>query len=252
MSDNGRVLDQPYGHKVFVSHTHTDHDLCKPLREALDAWNVSYWYDSTDARIGHRLVDELLHNLRESDILLRVCTPAAARSAWMHRELGMYLAFQKERTLRDPQSTPRVINLCFPGYTVDDIDNEFLYIDVRDLPKGFWLDQIRGRGLKLPMGWVRFEGDDDSYLWWIGAYPQAYVVHAGARPRPGDNMTLHRSACTYVSNVGLYGKGSFTERGSIKVCGTERSELERWAREQVGPGAVLNDGCNCMRYGVTS
>lgn len=251
MPQPGKVFDQPQPQRVFVSYAHADHELCKTLCEALDSWNVTYWHDSENARIGRSLLDQLLNNVRESDILVRVCTPAAARSAWMHRELGMYLAFQKERTLRDPRSGLTVINVCFADYVVDDLDAQYIYVNAASLPTGAWLDAIR-QALDVPMGWVRFANDDDSYLWWIGAYRQGYVVHAGVRPKPGDNMTLHRSTCTYVSNVGLYGKGSFTERGSIKVCATERGELERWASEQVGPGATLNDGCNCMRYGVAA
>lgn len=102
MPEPGKVFDLPYGRTVFVSHTHADHEHCKPLRQALESWNVAYWYDSQDTRIGHRLLDELLTNVRKSDILLRVCTPAAVQSAWMHRELGMFLAFQQERAPQCP------------------------------------------------------------------------------------------------------------------------------------------------------
>lgn len=245
MPATGKVFDQSHPHRVFVSYAHTDHDLCRPLRDALDSWNVAYWYDAENARIGHRLLDELLTNVRESDILLRVCTPAAAESAWMHRELGMFLAFQKERSLRDVQYAPRIVNICFDGYTLDDPDREYLYINATSLPTGGWLDYVR-RALDLPMGWVKFAEDDDSYLWWIRQYPQGYVVSADRRPRVGW-LTLHRPTCHHVSNVERWEKGAFCERDFIKICALDRSELERWAREQVDPAAVLNGGCNCMR-----
>lgn len=96
------------------------------------------------------------------------------------------------------------------------------------------------------MGWVKFAGDDDSYLWWIREYPQGYVVSADRRPKAGW-LTLHRPTCHHVSNVERWGKGAFCERDYIKICATQRGELERWAREQVDPAAMLNDGCNCMR-----
>ena len=65
---------------------------------------------------------QILTNMRDRDVLIRVCTGNTATSHWMDREFGMYLAYQHGRKQRDPQHEGKLITLRFLGYEPDAFD----------------------------------------------------------------------------------------------------------------------------------
>jgi TIR domain len=231
---------------IFVSHAHADNELCAPLLQALTAWGADYWFDIRNAAVGQVLTEEILQALHDRDVLLRICTPAAAQSVWMQRELGMFLAFQVAKTAsaRERQQGGKLISVCFPGYEPDVLEQSYLHISTTGRPEAAWLDQLR-IALGKPMGWVRFDRSDADYLWWVHAYEQGYVVNADRRPRP-HALTLHRAHCGVMR--GPYPPGTFTERDAIKICAATREDLETWALQEVGESAHLADGCACIQY----
>jgi hypothetical protein len=234
--------------KVFISYAHSDVDKSILVRDALTQWGVDFWLDDSDAKVGHGLADELLAGIQPCDILIRLCTPATPESVWMQRELGMYLAFQHDKSLHTANHQGKLINICFQGYVPDGLDHRYLFINVGGKPTAAWVDELR-RALDKPMGIVEFTKDEASYLWWIVRYSDRYVVSADRRPK-ANWLTLHRARCHFVSDAQRWGAGAFVERDYIKICALDASELETWARTQVDPSATLNAGCNCIVHGM--
>lgn len=115
--------------RVFISHTHTDNALCEPLIDRLEAWGIPYWLDRSNGQVGQMLADQIADQIEAADVFVRLCTPAAASSVWMHRELGMFLAY--ERTdVRSGGGRQRVlIPVCFAGYEPDMLERARLYVD---------------------------------------------------------------------------------------------------------------------------
>jgi hypothetical protein len=81
----------------------------------------------------------------------------------------------------------------------------------------------------------RFDGTEDEtrYRAWIDAHPGGFVVNT-TRPNPSRNyLKLHRATCWSIRHL----RGSqerFTSGGYQKVCSRTRTELEQWARLDVG------------------
>lgn len=89
---------------------------------------------------------------------------------------------------------------------------------------------------------VVFEGDDRPYQRWMSAHRRGYVLSTEKRSS-SRRLSLHRSRCNHVS---VYGPGQepgcFTAKSTIKVCSTDRAELERWAKEKRENGESIK-GC---------
>jgi TIR domain len=234
--------------KVFISYAHADANLAMPLRQALTRWSVDFWFDDSNAQVGHVLLDELLTAIHPCDILIRLCTSETPKSVWMQRELGMWLAFQREKSLQSPGHQGKVISICFDGYEPDDLDRRYLYIDAANLPSAAWVDRVR-MALNKSMRTVKFVNDEASYLWWVAQYTDGYVLATEVVPKVRYLM-LHRAFCTYVTNTNRYPPGAFTEQGYIKICALNRDELEAWARDVIGETATPTTGCNCMTHGT--
>lgn len=234
--------------RVFISYAHADVARSMPLREALTRWNIDFWFDDSNAQVGYVLLDELLTGIQPCDVLIRLCTPKTPTSVWMQRELGMWLAFQREKSLQLPGYQSKVINICFDGYEPDDLDRRYLYIDAANLPNAAWIDRVR-MALKREMGTVKFVNDEASYLWWVAQYHDGYVLNTEAHPK-ANYLMLHRAFCTNAKDAHRWEPGAFTERGYIKVCALDPRELEAWARQAVGQGTSLNTGCNCVVHGT--
>ncbi|HEV7127944.1 MAG TPA: toll/interleukin-1 receptor domain-containing protein [Ktedonobacterales bacterium] len=125
--------------KVFVSHTHEDNQLCEPLLAALDAWQLDYWFDVAQLSAGQEFPEHIQQAIRERDILLRICTPAANRSVWLEREAAM------ARVLRSARPRNRmVVNLVLaPGYDTTGDAHDDLVIDATRQTEAEWLRALR-------------------------------------------------------------------------------------------------------------
>ena len=76
----------------------------------------------------------------------------------------------------------------------------------------------------------RFVDDHDSYLEWLTAHPEGFVINTERSPRAAYVM-LHRSSCRTIGGTPTRG-GQWTH-DYIKVCG-DRNELEEFAGLDVG------------------
>lgn len=230
--------------RVFISHTHTDNALCEPLIDRLETWGIPYWLDRSNGQVGQVLAEQIADQIEAADVFVRLCTPAAASSTWMHRELGMFLAYERADVRRGGGRQRVLIPVCFVGYEPDVLERTRLYVDASSGPPAAWLDGVRKA---LGVGWMTFDHDDQGYLWWISQYPRGYMVNAamGSDRRPkADSMKLHRTRCGHF--VGDISPGGFTARGFIKVCSESTAELERWAGETLGTTTPLVRCTTCV------
>jgi len=131
--------------KVFVSHSHADNAACEPVRAALDAWQVDYWFDTAELSAGLVLFDTIQRALQDRDIFIRICTPAALASPWMTQEQKL------ARSLRAPNGGKRrIINLILQhGYVSPPDEADALTIDAPRTPQVEWLRRLR-EALEIP------------------------------------------------------------------------------------------------------
>jgi len=92
-----------------------------------------------------------------------------------------------------------------------------------------------------------FVDDDGGYLAWLQADPSGFVINGYRNPRPGY-LLLHRSDCQRINGTPANGR-SWT-KSYRKVCG-KRSELETWARQDVGGEPQECDACFRVTPGPT-
>jgi len=74
-----------------------------------------------------------------------------------------------------------------------------------------------------------FVNDDDGYLKWLRQNPTGFVVNSFAWPSP-KYLILHRATCGTISTPT---RTNWTTTGYIKKCAPHRSELEKWAANEV-------------------
>ena len=75
-----------------------------------------------------------------------------------------------------------------------------------------------------------FDGNDSTYQAWLRANPRGYLVNARRSINP-SYLVLHRANCHHVSRYSTSAPdGAFTERGYIKICSTDLSELRNWVK----------------------
>lgn len=70
-----------------------------------------------------------------------------------------------------------------------------------------------------------FQDDDAGYREWLWSHLSGFVVNAQRGSNPGEPI-LHRATCDTITPTP---DRSWT-KDYIKVCSTDRSELEAWAR----------------------
>ncbi len=77
----------------------------------------------------------------------------------------------------------------------------------------------------------RFLDNDRAYLDWVETHQQGYVVNAYREPS-ARYLVLHQADCPTITGEPTNGKAWTSDY--IKVCSHDRTELEDWARDQVG------------------
>ena len=75
-----------------------------------------------------------------------------------------------------------------------------------------------------------FIDDDNAYLRWVNQHPAGYGVNCERSLNP-NYLVLHRATCYSIANERT---SNYTTTGYIKVCSTRRTDLETWARREVG------------------
>lgn len=86
----------PSDTRVFISHAQDDTRACFPLVAALDAWEISYFFDSAPAGTTAILPAPTQQALTESNVFIRVCTRHTSASSIHPDEPG------KQRLSRAP------------------------------------------------------------------------------------------------------------------------------------------------------
>lgn len=76
-----------------------------------------------------------------------------------------------------------------------------------------------------------FRDDDDGYLCWVADNPSGYVLNC-ERPPNRSYLMLHQASCHTIS--GVPPSGDKWTSDYIKVCSTDRGEIEAWAEKETG------------------
>ncbi len=90
---------------------------------------------------------------------------------------------------------------------------------------------------------MRFCNDDFSYLAWIAAHPDGYVLNVRRSADP-DYVVLHRAGCNSISND-KQAPGAFTGKSYRKICAASVAELQLAAKR-----AGRSDGSFSKRCGL--
>ncbi|HEY7418324.1 MAG TPA: TIR domain-containing protein [Ktedonobacteraceae bacterium] len=77
-------------HTVFISHSHTDNDLCDSYVDALSQYGLDIWYDRTNLEVGSALSDAIEHELNSRSAMVVFLTPASIDSYWVKMELNAF------------------------------------------------------------------------------------------------------------------------------------------------------------------
>jgi hypothetical protein len=88
---------------------------------------------------------------------------------------------------------------------------------------------------------TRFENDDAAYEAWLRANPEGFVINARRHPSPAY-LKLHRATCAHISTL-QPGYSRWTSGDYLKICGADRTELVRWAVQEVGSQPENRCGC---------
>lgn len=82
--------------------------------------------------------------------------------------------------------------------------------------------------------------DDDSYLAWVEANEDGFVVNAENPPR-ADTVRVHRANCRHITTPA---RSNWTTTGYMKICSNVMEELDEWAARAVG---ALPDCASCKQ-----
>ncbi|MEX2306674.1 MAG: hypothetical protein WD738_03735 [Pirellulales bacterium] len=77
---------------------------------------------------------------------------------------------------------------------------------------------------------IIFIEEDDAYLRWIDENPGGFVVNSLRQPTAAY-LKLHRATCVHISTDQ---RSNWTAPDYIKICSTNRDQLNAWALHEVG------------------
>jgi hypothetical protein len=126
--------------KVFISHTAEDTGLLTPLLARLEEKQVDFWTTILPGDSDTQLSPQTLDEIAGRDVFLRICTPAAANSALIHREAAAFRAIQQKDVQNGTPNQHIMIDLVMdPAYNSDPADSGYLTIDTTTRPMNDWL-----------------------------------------------------------------------------------------------------------------
>lgn len=125
---------------VFISHAHDDIPRCQPLLDALRSWGVDYWFDVQSLSAGQDLSQRIQDAIRQRDVFIRICTPAAQRSYWMRLEAGAFRGLEAQSA----RGQRAFINLILDAdYVPEPFDHASVLIDAARQPAEKWQRELR-------------------------------------------------------------------------------------------------------------
>ena len=81
--------------RVYISHSHRDNELVRDLARRLRDAGLKPVVDFAEVRAGTDWKKALREQIRDSEAVLKLVTPAALSSAWAMAELGMAEGFDR-------------------------------------------------------------------------------------------------------------------------------------------------------------
>jgi hypothetical protein len=78
---------------------------------------------------------------------------------------------------------------------------------------------------------IEFCDDDEGYIQWVEANAHGYVLNTFRKPA-AHYLILHRATCGTIT--GIPARGAEWTRDYIKICSTDRADLDRWAMDITG------------------
>ncbi|WIG60926.1 MAG: hypothetical protein OJF49_003674 [Ktedonobacterales bacterium] len=130
----------PGNGKLFVSHASADIPRCQPLLALLQVWGVDFWFDAQQMSAGEDLTQRIQAAIRERDIFVRICTPAAQQSYWVHLEASA----ARGLAAASPPGQRTFINLILDAaYQPEPFDHGSVVIDMVRQPKETWQRELR-------------------------------------------------------------------------------------------------------------
>ena len=116
-----------------------------------------------------------------------------------------------------PSLPPRLANECIWLY-VDDAFPDEADEKVKMVPR------YEGEQVET------FVNDDEGYLRWLKQNASGFVVNSYNKPVP-EYLIMHRATCWTISTDA---RTNWTTTGFIKICSSDKTELEMWAAKEVG------------------
>jgi len=92
---------------------------------------------------------------------------------------------------------------------------------------------------------VQFCKDDLSYLAWIAAHLDGFVLNVKRKADP-DYVILHRASCGSISND-KQAPGAFTGRSYRKICADNVADLRRAAEREGRSDGSFSKRCGLCR-----
>lgn len=74
-----------------------------------------------------------------------------------------------------------------------------------------------------------FKDDDAGYLRWVEDHSDGYVVNCYRTPSP-SYLKLHRATCRWIQTEKWT---NYTTKTYMKVCSSDKAELDTWARHDI-------------------
>jgi hypothetical protein len=90
----------------------------------------------------------------------------------------------------------------------------------------------------LPPAITCFRDDETGFVNWRGGHPGGYIVNSERNPRP-SYLVLHRATCGHLTSPNPL---RWT-KDYIKFCSLGRTDLEEWAKVDVGCEVTLCPTC---------
>jgi len=82
--------------------------------------------------------------------------------------------------------------------------------------------------------------NDDTYLAWLAAHPDGYVINT--EPSGRGDMRLHRAGCRTIQY-----RPPFVGTSYIKICCTRVDEADQWAMQRRGTPASRCGSPGCWQ-----
>ncbi len=83
-----------------------------------------------------------------------------------------------------------------------------------------------------------FRDDDQGFFDWLDEHPDGFFVNTDRTPKP-DYLVLHRPSCSHIDrNPSMNWTTDY-----VKLCATDRADLEEWAASVVGGEVTLCRTC---------